>query len=424
MEPLKKEDEDMKEALKEDPDATPGNPSAREMLWEAFLKVTEDKNLGEWLNEKYPEKQGFANAIQRIVWGRMSDDMPGLVNLIPNDWPDEDLNSEDLSPLLLSLRFFKAIYRHQSDPASYIYDALRVGHETSEKQAPSALEFLGQFRKAIDLQKVSSGKSLSLSTALQNTIADYNKTVVRKYRVDGPKKKVILNLMRSPGEFVQLLSDHYDKFKHTMPAGLQKSIPKIPRGWMRKTPSYSKPKHSVFERVPRTTVQLNAVIAHGFGVQLFLSEEHSMPARVERDERLPRRYQPSATDVFCLIKQDLCNDALAQPAMLVWPGDTHNEVRTFWQNAVNHPGVQTDLDPERAADLLEFSEALEKYPQYGRAVYFLRQLTGEIARERHNALPIEFLAAGGHAPRHDIVRELPQREERPNPYRMNVRFHR
>lgn len=39
MEPLKKEDEDMKEALKEDPDATPGNPSAREMLWEAFLKV-------------------------------------------------------------------------------------------------------------------------------------------------------------------------------------------------------------------------------------------------------------------------------------------------------------------------------------------------------------------------------------------------
>lgn len=47
-------------------------------------QVTEDKNLGEWLNEKYPEKQGFANAIQRIVWGRMSDDMPGLVNLIPN----------------------------------------------------------------------------------------------------------------------------------------------------------------------------------------------------------------------------------------------------------------------------------------------------------------------------------------------------
>ena len=25
------------------------------------------------------------------------------------------------------------------------------------------------------------------------------------------------------------------------PAGLQKSIPKIPRGWMRKTPSYSSP---------------------------------------------------------------------------------------------------------------------------------------------------------------------------------------
>ena len=108
-----------------------------------------------------------------------------------------------------------------------------MGHETSEKQAPSALEFLGQFRKAIDLQKVSSGKSLSLSTALQNTIADYNKTVVRKYRVDGPKNKVILNLMRSPGEFVQLLSDHYDKFKHTMSGvlGLRSGFSAVGQAW-------------------------------------------------------------------------------------------------------------------------------------------------------------------------------------------------
>lgn len=52
--------------------------------------------------------------------------------------------------------------------------------------------------------------------------------------------------------------------------GFDRSKPALPR-WSRGR----KPKHSVFERMPRTTVQLNAVIAHGFGVQLFLSEEHS-----------------------------------------------------------------------------------------------------------------------------------------------------
>ena len=52
--------------------------------------------------------------------------------------------------------------------------------------------------------------------------------------------------------------------------GFDKSKPAIPR-WGRG----QKPKLSVFERVPRTCVQLRAVIAHGYGVNLYLTEEHA-----------------------------------------------------------------------------------------------------------------------------------------------------
>lgn len=53
--------------------------------------------------------------------------------------PDEELDSEDLAPLLVSLRFFKARYVHMVDQQSFFYEALRLGQETSEKQTPSAL---------------------------------------------------------------------------------------------------------------------------------------------------------------------------------------------------------------------------------------------------------------------------------------------
>lgn len=46
-------------------------------------------------------------------------------------------------------------------------------------------------------------------------IAEFNKLVQRKYKVDGPKRKVILSLLRVPEEFLDLLSGHYDKFKHS-----------------------------------------------------------------------------------------------------------------------------------------------------------------------------------------------------------------
>ena len=44
---------------------------------------------------------------------------------LPKAIPDDELDSDDLGPLLKSLCFFKANYRHHDDDAMYCYEALR-----------------------------------------------------------------------------------------------------------------------------------------------------------------------------------------------------------------------------------------------------------------------------------------------------------
>lgn len=143
-----------------------------------------------------------------------------------------------------------------------------------------------------------------------------------------------------------------------------------------------------------------------------------------RDERLPRRYEPGTSDVFCLLKQSLADSDLSQPALLVWPGDECEKAKAFLRDGASHCGQQTDLEPERAQELLELADALETLPQYSRAVAYMRSLAGKIPRTRRDAWPLDFLAAGGQAPRHDMPAQLPDRPARPDPYRMHVRFHR
>ena len=149
-----------------------------------------------------------------------------------------------------------------------------------------------------------------------------------------------------------------------------------------------------------------------------------MPSSIPLDERLPRRWKPNPNDIFVLVKRDIADDALIQPALLVWPGDEIDRVRSFWRDAVSHKGNQTDLDEVRAADLLEFCGALGSFPQYGRAIEYIRKLAGDLPKERIDAPALDFISVGGQAPRNDIVRVLPQREARPDPHRMKVRFHR
>ena len=136
----------------------------------------------------------------------------------------------------------KAQYRHQENPAEYIYESLRSRLKIvqlpspkapptkleprlrssdmgrPDKQPPSALEYVGQFQRAIELMKVKTREVfpfLSLSP-LGACIADFNKTTVqRKYKIDTCKWKVLTNLMRAPRGFSDLLAGHYDKHKRS-----------------------------------------------------------------------------------------------------------------------------------------------------------------------------------------------------------------
>ena len=148
-----------------------------------------------------------------------------------------------------------------------------------------------------------------------------------------------------------------------------------------------------------------------------------LPANVQRDERLPRRYTASPADVFCLVKHELCDEDLMQPALLVYPGDESAQTRAFWQTSVQHEGIRTEVDSERAEGLLDLCSALEKYPQYGRAIAYMRSLAGQGSRARFDACLLDFIAAGGQAP-NAIAGILPQRPARPDAHRLNVRFHR
>ena len=143
-----------------------------------------------------------------------------------------------------------------------------------------------------------------------------------------------------------------------------------------------------------------------------------------REERLPRRYAANPSDVFAMVKHDLCDSNLSQPALLVWPGDERARTATFLQNGASHQGVYADVDEERASQLLELAEALKVYPQFGRAISYMKGLAGQHARTRRAAHPLNFLSSGGRAVMAPIDGALPARPDKPDPYKMKVRFHR
>lgn len=95
------------------------------------------------------------------------------------------------------------------------------GQETSEKQPPSALEYVGLFNMALDENEKIQGKKLPLHVNLTSVINDYNRTVaVRKWKVDGNKKKLLTHLLRCPPGILQILSEHYDQHKHALSGGV------------------------------------------------------------------------------------------------------------------------------------------------------------------------------------------------------------
>lgn len=72
-----------------------------------------------------------------------------------------------------------------------------LGHVTSEKQAPSALDYLGAMKEAVALEKraCQPGTSKALKDVLSRCIAEYNKMCTnRRHKIDSDRKKLILNL--------------------------------------------------------------------------------------------------------------------------------------------------------------------------------------------------------------------------------------
>lgn len=89
-----------------------------------------------------------------------------------------------------------------------------LGLETAEKQPPSSVELAVMFRMAVDEMK-KGGKKMTMSQMLSQCINDYNSSiVVRRFKVDGHKKKVVQCLLKVPEEMLTIIAKHYDTHRH------------------------------------------------------------------------------------------------------------------------------------------------------------------------------------------------------------------
>lgn len=69
---------------------------------------------------------------------------------------------------------------------------------TAQKQAPSALDYLGAMKQAVDLETraCKPGTSRALRDVLNRCIAEYNKMATnKKHRIDTERRKLIQNLL-------------------------------------------------------------------------------------------------------------------------------------------------------------------------------------------------------------------------------------
>ena len=145
---------------------------------------------------------------------------------------------------------------------------------------------------------------------------------------------------------------------------------------------------------------------------------------MELSERLPRRYTAGPNDVFAIVKQNMCDSDPCQPALLVFPGDEATQVKRFWATSVGDRGEDPQLEPDRKSDLIELADCFATYPNFGRAVSYLKALAGQGNRTRYEAHALPFLQSGGvHSPGL-LCANLPPRNQGPPPHPLRVRFHR
>ena len=150
-----------------------------------------------------------------------------------------------------------------------------------------------------------------------------------------------------------------------------------------------------------------------------------LPANVgELSERLPRRYEKGPQDIFAIVKHHLCDSTLSQPPLLVLPQDEKQTSKRFWSNSVNDNGFESSIDTDRQADLLELSEAFGTYPNYERAVTYLKSLAGHGRRIRYEVNALPFVSSGGAQPPGLVCANALPRPQRLPPHQLHVRFHR
>ena len=74
-----------------------------------------------------------------------------------------------------------------------------LGHSTAEKQKPSALQFLADFKQAINIERrlAKAGSKSSTKDMLRKTAAEYNQMCTLKaHRVDSTLQQLIYNMLR------------------------------------------------------------------------------------------------------------------------------------------------------------------------------------------------------------------------------------
>ena len=134
--------------------------------------------------------------------------------------PEEKLNHESMKMLLQSFRWIRCAYTHYENPGHFFLASLRAlmttkskrakkpppgscsyirpgtSNLTAEKQLPSPLQFLADFRQAISLERwQSKGATRPLKDILAKVSADYNRMcTVKRHRVCSSKKSLIYNM--------------------------------------------------------------------------------------------------------------------------------------------------------------------------------------------------------------------------------------
>ena len=161
----------------------------------------------------------------------------------------------------------------------------------------------------------------------------------------------------------------------------------------------------------------------------FLCCEHlclpqGLPSSLPLSERLPRRYEPGPHDIFAIVKHHMCDEEPCQPALLVPPGDESNAVKRFWSQSVDHHGVEPSIEYDRKKDLLELADAFKQYPNFDRAISYLKALGGQGRRTRFEVHDLPFVRAGGTRPATLVCGNVTNRHERATPHPLQVRFHR